>query len=672
MGKMRKMAGWVRDFLPAQGRIVQGDRLKLLLPTIIMLALVSLLALLVIFQFAIRQNRQAEDDSRHLVRAILQERQFSLENLVFDYAVWDDFHAHAVGGLDSSWIDQNVWSYFRDGHKASFVAVLDPADAPAVLFTLPGTDAGAFWENIREKAGFLAGKVRAQPGAGAISVFHHAGHETCLMAVAPILPRLYGEETPRGILVVTKMVTPQDVVDIGNLYDISGLQLASGPARRGSGLASVRLSSGDDGRSYLQWRPHRPGDETLRILLPGLLVLVIVFFAMALHMLAVWTETVGLARGRENELNAIFSAAADAIMIVDVQGRVRRANASAQAMFGRDFMGEASGVLVEEVIHVAVGRGGISSLWSFLRLAADRSAVSDVEATGQRGGETFPVEISAGLARLTGGDGMVLMVRDITERKQAEAEIIEGRRLAEAASHAKSAFLANMSHEFRTPLNAMLGFSEIICQQMFGPVGSDKYCDYAADIHSSAGHLLHIIQNILELSELESGTVSVHDEMFVPRQVLDEVVVALSGMAEARKVGVVVSGDGPPMLVADKAKFSGIVYNLLDNAIRYTPEGRDVRVRLEENVDELSVFIEDGGIGLDEETRIYLFEPFFRSAHTYSQRKGAGLGLPICRKYAELMGGAIGLEWTSPEGSCFRLRLPAGHVPAFFPPPPST
>ncbi len=668
---MRKIWGKLAHFLNPDCHSAKGCRIKILLPTIIMLLVVSLLALLVIFQFTARQNRQAQDDSRNLVRAVLQERQFSLENLLHDYGVWDDAHDHVVVRFDREWIAANIWEYFRDGHDAAFLAVLGPGDEPLALFAEAGQDADSFWEDARVRSLSLSAQIRGRPVhvPESVSVFHHAKGISYILGAAPIQPRKPDPGAGRGMLVVARAITPQAISEIGHLYALEGLKFASSVSPRPD-IVSLKLSSGPEGRQYLQWRPHRPGSETLLILLPGLIILVFLFFAMALRMLTVWTETLGVARGRENELNAIFSAAADAILIVDVGGFVRRANASASLLFGRDFQDGDGNVPVDEVIRVPVGRGGVGSLWSFLRMAADRSAVTGIEATGLRGGEDFPVEISAGLARLEGGDGMVLMVRDITQRKRAEAEIIEGRRLAEAASRAKSAFLANMSHEFRTPLNAMIGFSDIIRQQMFGPVGAEKYRDYAVDIHSSAGHLLHIIQNILEMSELESGQVSLREDMFVPRHLADEVVEALSGMAEARKVSVSVAGEGPPMLVADKGKASSILFNLVDNAIRYTRDGRGVRVRIEEGADALSFFIEDGGMGLDDQTREYLFEPFFRGAFSYSQSRGAGLGLAICRKYADLMGGKVSLEWTSPEGSCFAFRLPAGHVPAFFPPPP--
>ena len=178
--------------------------------------------------------------------------------------------------------------------------------------------------------------------------------------------------------------------------------------------------------------------------------------------------------------------------------------------------------------------------------------------------------------------------------------LVDARDQAEAADHAKSEFLAAMSHELRTPLNAVIGFSEVIMSEAFGPVGSAKYRDYAKDINESGQHLLSLINDILDLSKVESGEGELHEDDIEILDVTQSVLVLVKG--RAHKGGVVLETDLAeelPMLRADERKLKQILVNLLSNAIKFTEAGGKVGLRAWCQQDSGHVFqIADTGIGI--------------------------------------------------------------------------
>ncbi|MGF1628934.1 MAG: sensor histidine kinase [Kiloniellaceae bacterium] len=236
---------------------------------------------------------------------------------------------------------------------------------------------------------------------------------------------------------------------------------------------------------------------------------------------------------------------------------------------------------------------------------------------------------------------------------------------ADRANQAKSAFLAMMSHELRTPLSAIIGFSEMIEQQAMGPIGNQKYREYAVDIRESGQHLLGIINDILDLSKVEAGKESLHEQDIPFEALIDGVRVLLEG--RARDAGVALSFDCTedlPGIRADKRRLTQILVNLLTNGIKFTPEGGSVTLRCWATEDSGFVFQAiDTGIGIARDDIALALSVFGQVDNgTKHQAKGTGLGLPLSKALAELHGGTLDLQSEPAKGTTVTLRLPAYRI----------
>lgn len=232
---------------------------------------------------------------------------------------------------------------------------------------------------------------------------------------------------------------------------------------------------------------------------------------------------------------------------------------------------------------------------------------------------------------------------------------------SEAANRAKNDFLAIMSHELRTPLNAIIGFSEIIANQMFGPVGQEKYADYAGDIRSSGTHLLSIINDILDISKAEAGKLQLAEEPIDPVEALNRSMRMFRQRASEINVDLSFRvRDDIPWIIADPRLFNQVAINLTSNALKFTPEGG--RVWIEIGLDAAGNFamkVKDTGIGVREADIQRIFEPFVQVESAMSRtHQGTGLGLPLVRKIMGLHGGTIEMESVVGEGTTVTATFP--------------
>jgi PAS domain S-box-containing protein len=254
---------------------------------------------------------------------------------------------------------------------------------------------------------------------------------------------------------------------------------------------------------------------------------------------------------------------------------------------------------------------------------------------------------------------MAGVVADVTERKRA-SETAERARLAERASEAKSQFLATMSHELRTPLAGVIGYTDLLESEVFGPVSAKQH-EALARIKAASWHLVAVIDEILTLARAEAGKVEVRAEWVDVAEIASEVVRTLE--AEAAREGLDLrlrDGGGQPALVwTDPGKVRQILLNLLGNAIRYTRQG-EVTVEVDRSAAEwLSVHVRDTGPGIALEDQERIFESFTQVDSSLTRAAGGtGLGLAISRRLAQLLGGDIALQSTPGEGSTFTLSLP--------------
>ena len=309
----------------------------------------------------------------------------------------------------------------------------------------------------------------------------------------------------------------------------------------------------------------------------------------------------------------------------------------------------------------------------------------------------FPILDSAG-----GIAGIGAIGTDITERKHAEERIQESERAlqarvaeleaaqrrledqeanlislagdlkiardeAEAANRAKSEFLATMSHELRTPLNAIIGFSEIIGTEVLGPVGNTKYRDYAEDIHNSGQHLLDLINDILDLSKVESGMDELHEEEIEIPEVAHSVLRLVQQRAQKHGVNLELELPGTPLhLRADRRKLKQILVNLLANAIKFTEAGGKVVLTVRCQAGQGYEFqVSDTGIGIAPEDIPKALSQFGQVDSTLGrQHEGTGLGLPLTKALVELHGGSLDLQSQPNVGTTVTVHFPAERVSA--------
>ncbi|MGM0561240.1 MAG: PAS-domain containing protein [Pseudomonadota bacterium] len=252
-------------------------------------------------------------------------------------------------------------------------------------------------------------------------------------------------------------------------------------------------------------------------------------------------------------------------------------------------------------------------------------------------------------------------VQDVSERRNAEAEMLQAMQATELANRTKSEFLATMSHELRTPLNAIIGFAEIMERQMLGPLGDERYRAYSHDIRESGTHLLQIINDILEVSKAEAGRLELFEETFCLQQLVESSIRLVQHRAENNGIDLDYAMAVPElMLYADQRRLKQVLLNVLSNAIKFTPEGGRVHLEVvhvqESGVD---ITIRDSGIGIGAEDIQRVFEPFTQLDSGLGRRhEGTGLGLPLSRTLVELHGGELILESTPNEGTLVTIHLP--------------
>lgn len=255
--------------------------------------------------------------------------------------------------------------------------------------------------------------------------------------------------------------------------------------------------------------------------------------------------------------------------------------------------------------------------------------------------------------------------RNIQLRQQYE-ELEKAKDAAENANRAKSQFLANISHELRTPLNAVIGFSSILMNQLFGPLGDNKYLEYAKDINESGAHLLDIINDILDLSKAEAGKLVLNYEEVHIGKAINKCVTIVT--ERAQRGGIAVTADVPkmfPPLVVDRLRFIQVVLNILSNAIKFTHEGGKVHIavrgkEVEGEFTEFAVMISDTGIGMTKDDITHAFQSFGQVDSGLNRKyEGTGLGLPLTKKLMELHGGSINIESELAKGTVVTLTFPA-------------
>ena len=263
-------------------------------------------------------------------------------------------------------------------------------------------------------------------------------------------------------------------------------------------------------------------------------------------------------------------------------------------------------------------------------------------------------------------DGEVVAVmRDVTDRKMQEQALQEARAAAERADASKSRFLATMSHELRTPLNAVIGFSEMIMQEDLLMLDAKRRKEYAQLIHDSGQHLLSVVNGILDMSKMESGTFELAPEPFAPRAALLNCCNLLALKARESGIDLVTRApDDLPEMTGDPRAFKQIVLNLVSNAIKFTERGGAVTASAAVEGSRLLLRVSDTGVGIAADDLKRVGDPFFQAGKTYQRRhEGTGLGLSIVKSLVALHGGEMNVQSRVGEGTTVAVALPLLYMP---------
>lgn len=266
------------------------------------------------------------------------------------------------------------------------------------------------------------------------------------------------------------------------------------------------------------------------------------------------------------------------------------------------------------------------------------------------------------LSRMEEDSRLRFKVEDLArELEETRDEALRKRFEAEAANASKTAFLANMSHELRTPLNAILGFSEIIAQECFGPVGSQRYRDYASDIHCSGAHLLSLINDLLDIAKIEAGRMDIAPRTLNAPHIFDIALKLIGTKAREKDQSLVIAvEDSAPPLFADERALKQILINLVSNAVKFSPRGGRIEVIAGRARDGgFQITVRDNGPGIPHDKLDKVFVPFNQVDNRFDrQAGGTGLGLALVRGLAELHGGRAWMESESGRGCSVFVTLP--------------
>ncbi len=260
------------------------------------------------------------------------------------------------------------------------------------------------------------------------------------------------------------------------------------------------------------------------------------------------------------------------------------------------------------------------------------------------------------------------IIRMLANAEALERALADSLAKVEEMSRSKSQFLAHMSHELRTPLNAIIGFSELTKEQAFGPV-PDRYRGYAKDIHASGQHLLALINDVLDLSRVESGKYRLHEADVDLGSLVADCVSMVAVRARAGGVELRTKVEGAPIFRADGRAVKQVLLNLLSNAIKYTGTGGAVTVETGFGPDGIDLCVSDTGCGIPEAMMAKIFEPFQRADSMVTRTvEGSGLGLAISRQFMEMHGGELILESQAGQGTRAIARFPKGRaIPVLLP-----
>lgn len=365
----------------------------------------------------------------------------------------------------------------------------------------------------------------------------------------------------------------------------------------------------------------------------------------------------------ERRFRSLVSHSSDIIAVIDAAGRITYDSPAIQRILAVDDTAALGKPLTDLVL--SEDRPIAEALIEKLRAGGDTRVNGEFRCVSADGQQIDVEFVGINLLDDPAVGGMVVNLRDITERNRAGAELRNAKEHAEAANRAKSTFLANISHELRTPLNSIIGFSDLLKSAPFGPIGNPQYAGYADDINKSGKRLLMTINSILDFTRAETGGHKIENILLDPTAEAKICLRLFEEQIAAKAISIVIDPLRHDfMLVADRNKFREILLKLISNAVKFTPDHGKVRIYAELTEDRRCVInVQDDGIGMTEAEISVALQPFGQ-ANTALNRStdGAGLGLPIAKSLVEIHGGHLAIHSSRSMGTLVQVTFPADRV----------
>jgi PAS domain S-box-containing protein len=392
----------------------------------------------------------------------------------------------------------------------------------------------------------------------------------------------------------------------------------------------------------------------------------------------------------EARFSEIVRSAMDAIVLFDADGKISLINAAAEEMFGMT-TADALGAPIMAFFPDATAASLMTTMCSAAERGGGREGRTEGDVVAphafvarRANAETFPIEASVSCLDSSAGRTYTLIARDISERvRQEEALKEQATSLADSARElqqlndelnrrqleleramtARSRFYASMSHELRTPINAVLGYSTLLLERIYGPL-NEKQAEGIERTQKAARHLLELVNDVLDLSKIEAGKIELRLQPVEFPSLIDDLFITVRPLADEHGSALTLDhrGEEPVRVISDPRRLRQILLNLLSNAIKFG-RAKPIQVITEPTADGgVTIHVIDQGEGISEPDRERIFQEFVQLGKTQLQ-DGTGLGLPISRRLAELLNGSLTVESTVGKGSTFRLQIPQNAEP---------
>ncbi len=373
-------------------------------------------------------------------------------------------------------------------------------------------------------------------------------------------------------------------------------------------------------------------------------------------------SALGAAETENRELKSILDAATDGVVTLDAEGRIVGANARARALFGA----ADPGFVGRSLADLLAPESGHAARDYFERIVRGNGILDNVLEVAARTSDERLVPLAMTLTRI-GGDRIGAVFRDITNRKQSEEELRNAKREVLRTASAKAEFLAKVSHEIRTPLNAMTGFAEVIMAERFGPIGNERYREYTKDIHAAGTHLVSMLNDLLDLSRIETGQLELTFANVNLNDLTQQCVGIMQPQANRARIIIRTSlTPGVPLVVADERSLRQIVLNLIANSIRFTgPGGQVIVSTVFTDSREAVLRVRDTGSGMSEKDIAAALEPFRQIATSGSWGSGGiGFGLPLTKALAEANRANFSIKSAPNAGTLVEVAFPPSRIVA--------